>query len=109
MCIRDRSRLAAGGAMEEKVQGNPRSQVRRNRAGKRSLRAGEDQGTHPGISGGAPPGEESQGLDSMLRGASGRGQDLARHVDCESPVSYTHLRAHETVLDLVCRLLLEKK
>src|SRR5665811_2506727 len=41
-------------------------------------------------------------------------------VKCEKPtvfiiaatirsVSYTHLRAHETVLDLVCRLLLEKK
>ncbi len=28
--------------------------------------------------------------------------------NCAS-VSYTHLRAHETVLDLVCRLLLEKK
>ena len=28
---------------------------------------------------------------------------------CYDPVSYTHLRAHETVLDLVCRLLLEKK
>src|SRR5665811_561668 len=28
---------------------------------------------------------------------------------CSGPVSYTHLRAHETVLDLVCRLLLEKK
>ena len=27
---------------------------------------------------------------------------------CLDPVSYTHLRAHETVLDLVCRLLLEK-
>ena len=29
---------------------------------------------------------------------------------CPGPVavSYTHLRAHETVLDLVCRLLLEK-
>ena len=26
-----------------------------------------------------------------------------------APVSYTHLRAHETVLDLVCRLLLETK
>ena len=26
-----------------------------------------------------------------------------------TPVSYTHLRAHETVLDLVCRLLLEKQ
>ena len=25
------------------------------------------------------------------------------------PVSYTHLRAHETSQDLVCRLLLEKK
>ena len=25
-----------------------------------------------------------------------------------TPVSYTHLRAHETVLDIVCRLLLEK-
>ena len=25
-----------------------------------------------------------------------------------APVSYTHLRAHETVLELVCRLLLEK-
>ena len=24
----------------------------------------------------------------------------------DTPVSYTHLRAHETVLDLVCRLLL---
>ena len=29
--------------------------------------------------------------------------------DVGDPVSYTHLRAHETVLDLVCRLLLEKK
>mgnify|MGYP003381559012 CR=1 FL=1 len=26
-----------------------------------------------------------------------------------NPVSYTHLRAHETVLDIVCRLLLENK
>ena len=26
-----------------------------------------------------------------------------------NPVSYTHLRAHDTVLDIVCRLLLEQK
>ena len=32
----------------------------------------------------------------------------AEHID-PNTVSYTHLRAHETVLDLVCRLLLEKK
>src|SRR5450759_4602081 len=29
--------------------------------------------------------------------------------DCRMAVSYTHLRAHETRHDLVCRLLLEKK
>ena len=40
--------------------------------------------------------------DPLLVGEAG---DLDR----ERPVSYTHLRAHETVLDLVCRLLLEKK
>ena len=31
------------------------------------------------------------------------------YADVLRAVSYTHLRAHETVLDLVCRLLLEKK
>ena len=34
--------------------------------------------------------------------------DYSRKIG-QKPVSYTHLRAHETVLDLVCRLLLEKK
>ena len=34
---------------------------------------------------------------------------LDEEVHGGAPVSYTHLRAHETVLDLVCRLLLEKK
>ena len=39
-------------------------------------------------------------------------RQMLRYVDAvaaPTPVSYTHLRAHETVLDLVCRLLLEKK
>src|SRR5450756_2736124 len=31
------------------------------------------------------------------------------HAPGVGPVSYTHLRAHETRHDLVCRLLLEKK
>src|SRR5664280_3908871 len=35
--------------------------------------------------------------------------DLVERLVARGPVSYTHLRAHETVLDLVCRLLLEKK
>ena len=46
------------------------------------------------------------GLAQHLAGAG-----IVRHrgPDRVAPVSYTHLRAHETVLDLVCRLLLEKK
>ena len=36
-------------------------------------------------------------------------RDSQHLTDSFAAVSYTHLRAHETVLDLVCRLLLEKK
>ena len=35
--------------------------------------------------------------------------DLLYYGLIQGPVSYTHLRAHETREDLVCRLLLEKK
>ena len=34
---------------------------------------------------------------------------VAAKVSGGGPVSYTHLRAHETVLDLVCRLLLAQQ
>ena len=43
------------------------------------------------------------GSDNSFIFLSGKINDNVR------TVSYTHLRAHETVLDLVCRLLLEKK
>ena len=36
-------------------------------------------------------------------------QPVELHLVGRDAVSYTHLRAHETVLDLVCRLLLEQK
>ena len=53
---------------------------------------------------GAASGEQIDGsvggIARRLRAGSGDGVFA---------VSYTHLRAHETVLDLVCRLLLEKK
>ena len=45
---------------------------------------------------------------SEWRKRSQRAASALRPVDHE-PVSYTHLRAHETVLALVCRLLLETK
>ena len=44
--------------------------------------------------------------DSRVSTHRARGRDV--HV-VRGPVSYTHLRAHETVLAPVCRLLLEKK
>ena len=51
-------------------------------------------------------------LDALRLAAGQRGRRLAEMEVAEphvvEPVSYTHLRAHETVLDLVCRLLLEK-
>ena len=48
---------------------------------------------------------------AAVAGFRGRAGDARRTAQrrCRDPVSYTHLRAHETVLDLVCRLLLEKK
>ena len=43
-------------------------------------------------------------------GEEGQVAELAQgHRERGEAVSYTHLRAHETVLDIVCRLLLEKK
>src|SRR5665811_516549 len=61
------------------------------------------------------------GMGIRIRCSEGRADDLRtdRGIDrwpartpaptVGPPVSYTHLRAHETVLDLVRRLLLEKK
>ena len=46
---------------------------------------------------------EARIISSAEKGVSRRRSRRA------APVSYTHLRAHETSLHLVCRLLLEKK
>src|SRR5665811_1088533 len=45
-------------------------------------------------------------LEKQFRGYY---EKASRRSGVTGAVSYTHLRAHETVLDLVCRLLLEKK
>src|SRR5674476_1190411 len=50
--------------------------------------------------------------ESLLATAGGQVDVLANVagiMDAFIPVSYTHLRAHETGRNLVCRLLLEKK
>src|SRR5665811_2468073 len=48
---------------------------------------------------GSDPGHQTEAIERAVHILPSRFK--ARH-----PVSYTHLRAHETVLDLVCRLLL---
>ena len=44
----------------------------------------------------------------LVTGPTGSGKTTTLYTTLK-PVSYTHLRAHETVLDLVCRLLLENR
>src|SRR5664280_3840359 len=46
------------------------------------------------------------GIDDPLRIVLTKNATEAINIAVFGPVSYTHLRAHETVLDLVCRLLL---
>src|SRR5665811_2567823 len=51
----------------------------------------------------------AQGMDQRRLAADLGELTIVWRRESPGPVSYTHLRAHETVLDLVCRLLLEKK
>ena len=64
----------------------------------------ETTGTAPS----APPEEVSEAVSTVSREEAASPLSVPQPVGAR-PVSYTHLRAHETVLDLVCRLLLEKK
>src|SRR5450759_5541040 len=53
-----------------------------------------------------------QGIKFFRRGAAfqtAKGVKVDAKITAINAVSYTHLRAHETRHDLVCRLLLEKK
>ena len=51
----------------------------------------------------------STATDNTITGNTAQGNTTYGIYMGSGAVSYTHLRAHETVLDLVCRLLLEKK
>ena len=52
---------------------------------------------------------ECEDLDQMIVAIEAGADSVLLDNMSPEPVSYTHLRAHETVLDIVCRLLLEKK
>src|SRR5665811_220962 len=72
-----------------------------------------DAGTLRDATAELPGGEVAPGasvVDALVATGLVESRNAARRVitDGGVSVSYTHLRAHETVLDLVCRLLLEK-
>src|SRR6185437_15849595 len=77
------SRLVACGALEEALQGDSLHRQRGEGAQRGPLWPREDQGAHPRVPGRTAACEESEGVDSLLRRASGRRQDLARYVNCE--------------------------
>ncbi len=75
--------MSAGRAVEEEVQGNPLHRPCGKGVERGPLWPRENQGPHPGVPGGAAAGEEPEGLDPVLCRTSGRGQNLAGHVDRE--------------------------
>src|SRR5680860_1656826 len=82
------------------------------RRGGRRLRGGSSSGGSDGdLGGGRGSGLCSGGrLPAAIQGShSGSRVQLTPTIVFIPPVSYTHLRAHETDSYLVCRLLLEKK
>ena len=66
---------------KKKIQRDALHRLRRKGSQRGPLRPGEDQGAHSRISSRASAGEESQGFDPVLCRTSGRGQNLAGHVD----------------------------
>ena len=65
----------------------------------------EQEPAAPDISAPDDPGHSEDGVE----GPEGRFSDSGGFRGTRLPVSYTHLRAHETPEHLVCRLLLETK
>ena len=111
MCIRDRSALAPL-LLSSDVMGVAVS-IKQIVKSFGHLRALDDvsleiaEGEFFGLLG--PNGAGKTTLISCLAGLVRPDRGQLSVMGCDVPVSYTHLRAHETVLDLVCRLLLEKK
>ena len=107
MCIRDRQMRAQLDAFDEKEFDRVEAMVRSMTPFERS---------HPKLINGSRRQRIARGSGMQVSDVN---QLLERFTQAQKmmkslargggPVSYTHLRAHETVLDLVCRLLLEKK
>src|SRR5450759_259218 len=90
---------------------NPPSRRLPERAPHPTIDRSNQISNRPGIAARVVP-DPPRGGTSPNSPRAGRQQGQAsssRYVGGPLPVSYTHLRAHETRHDLVCRLLLEKK
>eukprot|EP00657_Telonema_sp_P-1_P008399 TRINITY_DN29507_c0_g1_i1.p1 TRINITY_DN29507_c0_g1~~TRINITY_DN29507_c0_g1_i1.p1 ORF type:complete len:118 (+),score=57.23 TRINITY_DN29507_c0_g1_i1:201-554(+) len=106
MCIRDREREAPSStsSMRALVAVDENLQNCLSRLAQQQSRQREIEDLDKAIA------EKDAALQHMANDLVQADDVLSRAINqAREPVSYTHLRAHETVLDLVCRLLLEKK
>src|SRR5664280_1792813 len=69
---------------------------------------GDGKGTNRKIIMPIIPEDDNHLLLGVDQGGINRFDKVSKTFEYFMSVSYTHLRAHETVLDIVCRLLLEK-
>ena len=87
---------------------------RKQEVGPQLISGKQEVGRRPTSKTGSGPTTHFRRTGSAFPSTSGNGSCPATinkwdNKDSKEPVSYTHLRAHETSLHLVCRLLLEKK
>ena len=112
MCIRDRFLDASSGTDDAiQIVGGTNCSVTRDDDGKLTITSedttyGEFSGTTTGLVPASTSGEASKLLQSDGTWIDKPNATRLEFTTNLNAVSYTHLRAHETVLDLVCRLLL---
>ena len=90
--VRNYIDVLMGLAVEEEDQDQCRSEKGRSGAGRGSLRAGQGQGTHTRIPGGATTHGQDEGSDPLSGRSAGRGQDLAGSID--RACHQSQIRAH---------------
>ena len=92
-CDPDVARIRDRAAVEQAQRRQPGSGEGAASAGRRSLRARQSEGAHPGAPGGAEAESGSQGSDPVLRGCAGRGQNVAGAI--HRARAGAQVRAHE--------------
>ena len=114
MCIRDRVILDLRTGVQTAIVGARGPRLARESSNwmiytPDSVRVAGDSTAANGRGAAGAAGGRGAGGRGAAGGAGAAASTGPRRAYGSTPGSYTHLRAHATALDLVCRLLLEKK